>query len=468
MTASDQSVGTATDISVIGLGKLGASIAACFAHKGFNVTGADKSAVTVDLINRGLPPVHEPGLGEMLAEARSRVRATQDTKEAVTASDATFIVVPTPSNESGGFSVSHVVDASRAIGQALRGKSGYHLVVLTSTVLPGSTEHAIKSVLEAESGKRCGEDFGLCYSPEFIALGSVIKDFLNPDFLLIGESDERAGDALTEIYRRVVDRMAPVARMNFVNAELAKISVNAYVTMKISFANMLAALCEQLPGGDVDKVTGALALDSRIGPRYLKGAVGYGGPCFPRDNQALAFLARELGYPAPFAEATDAFNRGLLDRLTAKVREHLPEGGTVAVLGLSYKPDTNVVEEAQGLLLAARLEQSGCRVVVFDPVAMDSARKTLGDAVTYAGSLDAAVTAADVIFVTNPDPAFAALDPAQLPKGTVVIDAWRMLRKRAEASGATNYVAVGVARENPDLVRQLAELWTRESDRVAE
>ncbi len=455
-------------VSVVGLGKLGACIAASFAHKGFTVTGADTSAATVEAMNKGLPPILEPGLAEMLAATRGRIHATQNTTEAVLASDATFIVVPTPSTESGGFSVSYAVDAARAIGQALRTKRGYHLVVLTSTVLPGSTEHAIKPVLESESGKRCGEDFGLCYSPEFIALGSVIKDFLNPDFLLIGESDPRAGDLLAEIYSQVVDRMAPVARMNFVNAELAKISLNAYVTMKISFANMLAALCEQLPGGDVDKVTGALALDSRIGPRYLKGAVGYGGPCFPRDNQALAYLARELGYPAPFAEATDAFNRGLLDRLSAKVREHLPEGGTAVILGLSYKPDTNVVEEAQGLLLAARLAESGCRVVVFDPVAMTMARRTLGESVIYAESLESAIASADVIFVTNPDPAFAGLDPASLPKRTVVIDAWRMLRQRAEASGAANYVAVGVARENAELDRQLAELWSQSLEQAAE
>jgi UDPglucose 6-dehydrogenase len=461
-------VETATNVSVIGLGKLGACIAACFAYKGFHVTGADTSAATVDAINSGLSPVHEAGLPEMLAAVKGRIRATRDTTEAVLASDVTFIVVPTPSSDTGGFSVTHVVDAARAIGQALRAKNQYHLVVLTSTVLPGSTEHAIKPVLEAESGKRCGEDFGLCYSPEFIALGSVIKDFLNPDFLLVGESDTRAGSLLTEIYSKVVDKMAPVARMTFVNAELAKISVNAYVTMKISFANMLAALCEQLPGGDVDKVTGALALDGRIGPRYLKGAVGYGGPCFPRDNQALAYVARELGYPAPFAEATDAFNRGLLDRLAAKVREHLPVDGTVAVLGLSYKPDTNVVEEAQGLLLAARLAQSGCRVVVFDPVAMEAASRSLGETVIYAESLDEAVASADVIFITNPDPAFAELDPARLQGRTIVIDAWRMLRKRAEASGATNYVAVGVARENAELDRQLAELWSQNQGQAAE
>jgi UDPglucose 6-dehydrogenase len=457
---------SSTGVSVVGLGKLGACIAACFADRGFKVVGVDVSQRTIDLVNQGSAPVFEPGLQDLMTGARANLRATGDYRDAIRSTDATLIVVPTPSEDHGGFSLRYAVEAARSIGRVLRDKPGYHLVVLTSTVLPGSTEYAIKPVLEAESGKRCGVDFGLCYSPEFIALGSVIRDFLKPDFLLIGESDEDAGARLAELYSQVVDAMPPVARMNFVNAELAKISVNTYVTMKISFANMLAALCEQLPGGDVDKVTGALGLDTRIGPRYLKGAVGYGGPCFPRDNQALAYLARQLGHPAAFAEATDTFNRGVLDRLTAKVGEHVPTGGTVAILGLSYKPDTNVVEEAQGMLLAARLSAEGHNVVVFDPVAMESARTALGDTVAYAASLEEALGDADVVFITNPDRAYAELEPGALAGKPVVIDAWRLLRKSAEAAGARNYVALGVAAQDTELVRYLSELWSRDSEIV--
>ena len=456
----------AAGVSVVGLGKLGACIAACFAAKGFKVVGVDVSQRTIDLVNQGSAPVFEPGLQDLMSGARPNLRATGDYRDAIRSTDTTLIVVPTPSEEHGGFSLRFAVEAARAIGRALRDKPGYHLVVLTSTVLPGSTEYAIKPVLEAESGKVCGTDFGLCYSPEFIALGSVIRDFLKPDFLLIGESDEDAGARLAELYSQVVDAMPPLARMNFVNAELAKISVNTYVTMKISFANMLAALCEQLPGGDVDKVTGALGLDSRIGPRYLKGAVGYGGPCFPRDNQALAYLARQLGRPAAFAEATDTFNRGLLDRLTAKVGEHVPAGGTVAVLGLSYKPDTNVVEEAQGLLLAGRLSAEGHKVVVFDPVAMESGRRALGDAVAYAASLEEALSEADVVFITNPDRAYAGLEPGKLARKPMVIDAWRLLRGTAEAAGDRNYLPLGVAAQDTELVRYLSELWSRDSEIV--
>lgn len=444
-------------VSVVGLGKLGACVAACFAHKGFEVVGVDVVPRTVDLVNGGRAPVVEPGLDQMLAAAAGNLRATADYEEAVAATDATLIVVPTPSEDHGGFSLRFASEAAREIGGALRVKKGYHLVVLTSTVLPGSTEYGIKPILEAASGKVCGRDFGLCYSPEFIALGSVIRDFLRPDFLLIGECDERAGDTLEALYRAVVDNDPPVARMNFVNAELAKISVNTYVTMKISFANMLATLCEQMPGADVDQVTGALGLDSRIGPRYLKGAVGYGGPCFPRDNQALAYLARQLGHPAAFAEATDTYNRRLLDGMVEKVVQHLPAEGTAAVLGLSYKPDTNVVDESQGLMLAARLAAAGVRVVVYDPVAMTTAKPLLGDGVIYAEGLDDALAAADVVAITLPDKVYAGIDPTNLPRRPVVVDAWRLLRVKFE--GDRRYLPLGVGGQDPQLVAELASLW---------
>src|SRR5262249_32804959 len=196
-----------------------------------------------------------------------------------------------------------------AIGRALRAKQRFHLVVLTSTVMPGTTGGPVRAALEEASGKRVGQDFGLCYGPEFIALGSVIRDFLNPDFVLIGESDLRSGAMLESLYKEVCENDPPVARMNLVNAEITKLSINSYVTTKISFANMLARICEKLPEADVDVVTAALGLDSRIGTKYLKGAVSYGGPCFPRDNRAFAALARQLDAPADLPEATDPFNR---------------------------------------------------------------------------------------------------------------------------------------------------------------
>ena len=445
-------------VSVIGLGKLGACIAACFAHKGFSVIGADVSAKTVEMVNQLHAPVLEPQLAEMMAGVGGRLRATLDVAEAVLASDVTLIVVPTPSTAEGGFSIDYVVEAAKSIGRGLKAKKGYHLVVLTSTVLPGSTEFGMVPVLERESGKKSGKDFGVCYSPEFIALGQVIKDFLNPEFLLIGEQDERAGKQLAELYLAVCDNTPKIARMNLVNSELTKISVNAYVTMRISFANMVAAISEQLPGGDVDIVTAALGLDTRIGSRYLKGAVAYGGPCFPRDNQALAYLAGQLGQSGALAEAVHAYNTSSNERLAERVLEVIPKGGSVAVLGLSYKPDSNVIDEAPGFLLAKSLAESGATVTVHDAMAMDAVRRVLGGKVTYAATAEEAIAGSDVVVITNPDKAYAALELASIPRSTIVIDAWRLLRK--QAGDSPNYVGLGLGDDNQRLSSALAGMWT--------
>jgi UDPglucose 6-dehydrogenase len=314
--------------------------------------------------------------------------------------------------------------------------------VLTSTVLPGTTRQALLPVLERASGKKAGPDFGLCYSPEFIALGSVIRDFLNPDFTLIGEIDARAGEMLEAYYGQVMANHAPARRMSLENAELAKISVNSFVTMKITFANMLAAICEAIPGADVDVVTHALGSDKRIGAKYLTGGLGYGGPCFPRDNVALAFLARSLGAPALGPEATDAANGLIPARVVARLAPLVPAGGTVGILGLAYKPASHVIECAQGVALADACLARGFRVVAFDPLVTRLA--TPG--VQLAPTPDAVGEAADAVVVATPDPLFMSLDWAGLlarKPALVVLDAWRLLRDRIPATAASRYHVLG-------------------------
>ncbi|MEA2809987.1 MAG: UDPglucose 6-dehydrogenase, partial [Rhodospirillaceae bacterium] len=221
-------------VSVVGLGKLGAPLAAVLASRGFTVTGLDVSKTLVDALNAGKMPIVEPQLNELIAANRQRLSATMDAGEAVEKSDASFVIVPTPSDSTGFFSNRFVLQAMGALGKALRNKKGYHMVVITSTVMPGTTGGEIKAALEAASGRKVGADLGLCYNPEFIALGSVVRDMLFPDSILIGESDPKAGDMLQTIYLQMCENKPPVQRMNFINAELTKISVNTYVTTKIS------------------------------------------------------------------------------------------------------------------------------------------------------------------------------------------------------------------------------------------
>jgi UDPglucose 6-dehydrogenase len=442
-------------ISVVGLGKLGSPLSACFAARGFSVIAVDSDKQKVDAINHGSPPVHEPGLAELIQESEGRLSATEDTENAVRCSEATFIVVNTPSEPSGGFSLRYVAPTVEAIGKTLRSKPGFHLVVLTSTVMPGSTGGEVKSTLERVSGKTCGKHFGLCYSPEFIALGSVIRDFYFPDFLLIGESDPQSGEILTEIYRRTCKNTPFVARMNFINAEITKLAVNTYITTKISYANMIARLCEKLPEADASVVTNALGLDTRIGPRYLKGAVSYGGPCFPRDNRALAALAASVGASSGLAEATDVFNRAQIKSLAELVRHHHSGENAIGILGLTYKPDTDVVEEAFGLLLAQELSAANLRVVVYDPHA--DAGRALG---TYknvhrAGSAEDCIARSDVVVLATPWQEFCKV-PAELwakhNEPRVVIDCWRVLNYLEGVDGV-RYVRLGFGGEAARAVR---------------
>ncbi|MFA0733431.1 MAG: hypothetical protein HZLCBSQH_002063 [Candidatus Fervidibacterota bacterium] len=432
-------------LSVIGLGKLGAPMAACLAAKGFPVIGVDVDARKVDALNRAQAPVFEPGLPELLQVAKTRLKATQDIPTAVLNSEVTFVVVPTPSEPDGSFSLRYVLQACEGIADALRKKSLWHLVVITSTISPGSMDNSIRPLLEEHSGKRSGIDFGLCYNPEFIALGSVIRDFLNPDFVLIGESDERSGQVLEGIYRQVCENNPPVVRMNFINAELTKLAVNTFVTTKISFANMLARICEKLPGADVDVVTKALGLDSRIGTKYLKGAVSYGGPCFPRDNLALIATAQKVGAPADIAEATDRFNRWQVKWLADFVQEHLPEGGAVGILGLAYKPGTDVVEESVGLLLARELREQRVRVIAYDPAGVENARRMLGDGVIFVNSPQACIDLSDIVVVATPWKEFRSLPKETWERHSpprVVIDCWRVLRGLEGCDGVI-YVPLG-------------------------
>jgi UDPglucose 6-dehydrogenase len=431
-------------VCVIGLGKLGSPLAACLAAKGLNVIGVDADSRKVEAIKHCQPPVHEPGLAGLLAQAQGRLTAVKEIEQAVCQAQLTFIVVSTPSELGGGFSLRYVEPACEAIGRSLASKSDYHVVCLTSTVMPGTTGGPVRALLETASGKRCSQDFGLCYSPEFIALGSVIHDFLNPDMLLIGESDARAGDLLQALYQQVCENRPTVARMSFINAEITKLAVNTYVTNKISFANLLARISERLPGANVDVITQALGLDTRIGPKYLKGAVSYGGPCFPRDNRALAELARHLGVPSDLAQAVDRFNRSQIDWLVSLVQSHAK--GPVGILGLTYKPGTDVVEEAVGFLLAKKLADRNVKVLAYDPAFGKGSAATMDEGIRFAASARGCIDQSDVVVLATSWPEFSGIPSEQWARPgspRTVIDCWRAVNHLHKQPGV-HYLGLGI------------------------
>lgn len=450
------------EVAVIGLGKLGGSMAGCLASRGFSVIGVDVSKEAVDALNAGRPPAQETGLDELIGKNRGRIRATLSHEDAILNSDLSFVIVPTPSDARGAFSLQYAAYAFEAIGKALAKCDRYHTVALTSTVLPGSTRYGLLPILEQFSGKKCGSDFGLCYSPEFIALGSVIRDFLNPDFYLIGEFDERSGAALESLNARVALNNAPSKRMSIENAELAKISLNSYITLKISYANMLADICERIPGGDVDVVSDAIGMDKRIGRRYLTGGFGYGGPCFPRDNLALDFLGQQLAASTRLLQVNDEYNRTISPRLVGKLEPYLHGRSTVAVLGLAYKPQSHVIEESPGIYLCRTLAGRGLRVLGYDPLATQQARVALQYHALVVDSLATCLQDAECVLVATADEAFKALKPQDFignKQSVTVVDFWRCLPETVRAHPAIHYIPMGRCIDNAAAVERLESLW---------
>jgi UDPglucose 6-dehydrogenase len=353
-------------LSVFGLGKLGACIAASLAKRGFEVVGVDIDPAKVVAINQGLPPVDEPLLAETIASGRDRLRASIDPHDALS-TQATFFIPPSPSLPDGSFSNEFLLKAMQPLARVLReANKRDHLFVISSTTTPGAIDSVMIPMLERETGWKLNEGFRLCYNPEFIALGNVVRGLLEPDLVLIGQSDPIGGQLLEDLYRRYNTNQPRIARMSIASAELTKISVNSFITMKISFTNQLRMIAERIPGANIHEILDAIGADSRIGSKYLKSGTSFGGPCFPRDNRLIAYTARQNGISAPLAEATDSVNELTKNALFEQVQSMTQPGDTVAVLGMSYKPDTYITEESAGLHLAQALAQAGYRVFVHD------------------------------------------------------------------------------------------------------
>lgn len=437
-------------LSIFGLGKLGAAMAAVHASRGYEVIGLDINEWVVNEIKAGRCPIYEPRLEELMAQLNNRLMVTTNYDEAVGNSDVSFIIVPTPSGKDGRFGNEYVLSAIRNIAAVLKNKKGYHLVVVTSTVMPGTMENVAKPELEKLSGKKCGKGFGLCYSPEFIALGNVIDGMLNPDAVLIGESDKKAGLILEGIYQKVCTNNPPIRRMSWWNAEVAKLSLNVFMTAKMSLANMYAEVCKGIPKGDVDAITGFLGLDSRIGSKYLRGATSWGGPCFPRDNRAFIVFAKEMGIDCPIQRAVVDFNREYNSNFARRAMALLsyPFNKTVSVLGLTYKPNTDVVEESASLEMVRMFCNARLKVRVFDPAGMENAKGELeGLEVEYAKDIVDCLSGSDLCVLATPWDAFRILKAGMFignMRKPMVLDCWRIWDRMEFLKAGVEYHAVGV------------------------
>lgn len=422
------------NIAVFGLGKLGACIAAALASRGFQVIGYDVDKRKTEAVRKHLAPIEEPRLQETIESAGSRLGATDEVEEAIRQSDVSFYVPSTPSLPDGSFSNHFLIPALEAAAVAVRRQQKKrHLFVVNSTVTPGTFDQVLKPLLEQVLEAECGTDFGLCYNPEFIALGDVIHGLLEPDFVLIGESDALSGELLSGVYKHLNTNSPPIERMSNINAELAKISLNCAVTMKISFVNQLSGVCTRIPGADPAIILKAIGKDRRIGSDYLKPGLGFGGPCFPRDNRLFQYVAQSVGVEAALSRATDVINEDVNRRLLETVLAHSSEGGAVGVLGLAYKPFTAVVDQAPGMWLCEQLVEAKRHVLAHDFLAGLSAASTLPKERIHICASPAEIfqNGCRTIVITCPWPQYKAVfesNKHQLAGNqTAVIDPWRLL-----------------------------------------
>jgi len=437
-------------ISFIGLGPVGLCMAVCFAAKGYQVTAFEKDASKANQIKSGEPYFYEPHLEEFLQKTQNKnLRIVTNNEEAVLQSDITFITVGTPAKRNGTINLRYLTEASKEIGKSLKKKKEAHLIVVKSTVTPGTTQNIVKPLVEKNTGRKCGKDFFLCFNPEFLREGNAIKDVLEPDYIVIGGYNQKSAGMLKELYNEFHKEHLPsIIQTNIPTAELMKYANNTFLATKISLINTMANICEKIPGADVTKVAEAIGKDHRINPHFLNAGLGWGGSCFRKDLQALITFSKERGYRPMLLEATCRANDLQIKFTIEKIKEKLKkiDGKRIAVLGLAFKPNTDDIRESQSIKLVEQLQKEGAKVTAYDPMAIPNTRKTLDKGINYALSAIECLKNSDCAILATEWEEFKKLKPedfVQNMKTPILIDC-RRLYNQEKLSKQLCYIAIGL------------------------
>lgn len=417
-------------ISVIGTGYVGTVSGACFAELGHDVICVDVDRSKVDLINAGEAPIYEDGLSDLLKKhAGKRIKATTDYDMAVMNSDVSFICVGTPSDAKGNIDLGIVKAASASLGDSLKKKKDYHVVVVKSTVVPETTERVVLPIIEKHSGKQAG-DFGVAMNPEFLREGRAVHDFMHPDKIVVGSLDKKAGDIVASLYSGLE---CEVTRTNPRTAEMIKYVNNSFLATKISFSNEVGNICKEL-GIDTYEVMKAVGKDFRIGPHFLNSGAGFGGSCFPKDVKALIGKAEEIGYRPVLLRSVIEVNEKQPSRMITLLKNRLGNisGKRIAVLGLAFKNDTDDIRESRSIPVIKELLDNGVKVTAYDPMANENMRKIFSS-VDYQSSAGDALRGAEACLVMTEWDEFRSLDKEfEVMKNRIVIDGRHMLAPRKD------------------------------------
>ena len=430
-------------IAMIGSGYVGLVSGACLADFGHEVVCIDKDPGKIAALNEGRMPIYEPGLDTLVAEnvRAKRLTFSTDLRPAVASAQAVFIAVGTPSRRGDGFAdLSYVTAAAREIAEAL---TGYTVIVTKSTVPVGTGDEVERIIREA----RPDLDVGVASNPEFLREGAAIDDFKRPDRIVIGAEDNRVAAVMQEVYRPLYLNAAPILLTGRRTAELTKYAANAFLATKITFINEIADLCEQV-GANVQEVARGIGLDNRIGSKFLHAGPGYGGSCFPKDTLALVKTAQDYGTPVRIVETVVAVNdqrkRAMARKVIAACGGSV-RGKRVALLGLTFKPNTDDMRDAPSLSIIAGLQDAGAEIVAYDPEGMEQARPLL-QGVAYAEDAYACAEGADALVIVTEWNAFRALDLARLKglmRAPVLVDLRNVYAPEEARRQGLRHVGVG-------------------------
>jgi UDPglucose 6-dehydrogenase len=433
-------------IAVIGMGYVGLTSGVAFAKHGFKSVCTTTTPTKAEKLNRGIPPFYEPGLGELVKNMvnKGMLSGSIDNVNAVMESDITFICVGTPSLPDGSADLSYIEASTKDIAQALKDHKSYHLVVAKSTIPPGTTEDLILPLLEEYSGKKVGTDFGLCMNPEFLRQGNAVPDSLNPDRIIIGEYDEKSGDLLEHVYKNFT---CPKLHCGIRAAELIKYAANSLLSMKISFANEFARISEKFKV-DVYKVMEGVGYDFRINHKFLDAGCGFGGSCFPKDVNAIRALAKKVDVKTPMLDAiltTNQLQPNHLVELTKRAIGGL-KGKTVALLGLSFKPNTEDTRGTRALPIVKRLYEEGAKVKAYDPKAIENFKPLTNLPLEYCEDWKEALQNADVAVIQSDWEEIRNITPEtykKLLKKPVIVDGRRTYNPTEMETKGVKYYRIG-------------------------
>jgi len=408
----------------MGTGYVGLVSGICFAKLGNNVICVDVDEKKIDKINKGITPIYEKGLEELLLKYKKKIKATTDYSSSINKTDVTFICVGTPSKGDGSIDLIFIKEVAVEIAKIIKQKDDYHLIVVKSTVLPGTTRDIILPLLEKHSKKKIGKDFGLAMNPEFLREGIAVNDFLNPDRIVIGAYDEKSKNLLKELYK---DFSCTIVETSLSAAEMIKYASNSFLATKISFINEIGNLCKKLKI-DAYEVADGMGFDKRIGRAFLDSGIGWGGSCFPKDLQALLALTKEKNVHAKIIESTIEVNDLQPLKLIELLKKHIPnlKGKAIGILGLAFKPDTDDIRESRAIPIVEKLLKEGAVIKAYDPKAMKNFEE-LYPQIEFCSSAKEVLDSNATLITTKWDE-FKKLDF----KGKIVIDGRRL--KEAETA----------------------------------